>query len=248
MSMAIDISHWTGEVTAQQMQCLARRGVRRVIVGVQRRAVARQQLATAVAAGIEIEAYVYLYLRSDVARRVRAALETLDGFPVRRLWLDAEDTTSGLASAEVVERLRQARDACGDFPTGIYTGAWWWRPRTGDSSAFSDLPLWVAQYDGRRSLDGVPGFGGWRRPRMKQYAANAQLCGVHLNLNWYADATPRAGDGFPFDHRLTAWDGSDRQMLLNALLEGRVRGHQYVEWRGRTVPSVVILPATDSGD
>ena len=248
MSMAIDISHWTGEVTTQQMQCLARRGVRRVIVGAQRRAVARQQLATAVAAGLEVEAYVYLYLRSDVAQRVRAALETVDGFRVRRLWLDAEDTTSGLSAAEVVERLQRARDACGDFPAGIYTGAWWWRPRTGDSSAFSDPPLWVAQYDGRRSLDGVPGFGGWRRPRMKQYAANAQLCGVHLDLNWYADATPRAGDGFPFDHRLNAWDGSDRQMLLNALLEGRVRGHHYVEWRGRTVPSVVILPARDGGD
>ena len=248
MSMAIDISHWTGEVTTQQMQCLARRGVRRVSVGAQRRAVARQQLATAVAAGLEVEAYVYLYLRSDVAQRVRAALETVDGFRVRRLWLDAEDTTSGLSAAEVVERLQRARNACGDFPAGIYTGAWWWRPRTGDSSAFSDPPLWVAQYDGRRSLDGVPGFGGWRRPRMKQYAANAQLCGVHLDLNWYADATPRAGDGFPFDHRLNAWDGSDRQMLLNALLEGRVRGHHYVEWRGRTVPSVVILPARDGGD
>ena len=116
MSMAIDVSHWTGEVTTQQMECLARRGVRRVIVCAQRREVARQQLATAVAAGLEVEGYVYLYLRADVTGRVHRALETLAGFPVRRLWLDAEghDQRTGIsrgggagpAGAGRVRRLR----------------------------------------------------------------------------------------------------------------------------------------------
>ena len=224
------------------MDCLRGRGVRLVVVGTQQRAIARRQLRTALAAGLEVEAYVYLTLRADVAQLVRAARETVDGFPVRRLWLDAEDTTSGLPPAAVVERLQRARDACGDMPAGIYTGGWWWTPYTAGSRAFSDLPLWTAQYDGRRRLDTVRPYGGWTRPAMKQYAQNTTRCGVLVDLNWYEHSGPRPGDPFAFDHLVRGWAGSDQQMLMEAMLEGRVRGHEYVQWRGRVVPSVVVLP------
>ena len=244
MPLAVDVSHWSGEITEQQMACLRERGVRRVIAGTQRRAIARQQLEAAVAAGLEVEAYVYLYLRANVARRVQAALETVEGLPVRRLWLDAEDTTSGLTPEQMVERLRQARAACGEFPAGIYTGGWWWRPYTADSRAFADLPLWHARYDDRPTLDGFRPFGGWERPAMKQYAHNVDRCGVTVDLNWYEQTGPRRGDPFSFDHVIGRWEGSDQQMLLDASLEGRVRGYRYVEWRGRVVPSVVIVPRT----
>ena len=32
-------------------------------------------------------------------------------------------------------------------PTGIYSAAWWWDPKTGNSTAFADRKLWFAQDD-----------------------------------------------------------------------------------------------------
>lgn len=54
---------------------------------------------------------------------------------------------------------------------------------------------------------------------------------------------PQAGQPFEYEYLFSGgWEGSDLQMLWQAATEGRVRGHEYVDWRGRTVPSVVIVP------
>jgi N-acetyl-anhydromuramyl-L-alanine amidase AmpD len=53
---------------------------------------------------------------------------------------------------------------------------------------------------------------------------------------------PRPGDPFVFEARDLAWPDGDAAQLVQAALAGRARGHRYVEWRGRVVPSVVILP------
>lgn len=49
-------------------------------------------------------------------------------------------------------------------------------------------------------------------------------------------AGPEAGDPFAFDPRGLAWPDGDAARLVQAALEGRARGHRYVEWRGRVVP------------
>jgi N-acetyl-anhydromuramyl-L-alanine amidase AmpD len=53
---------------------------------------------------------------------------------------------------------------------------------------------------------------------------------------------PKPGDAFAFEPRDLAWPDGDAARLIRSTLAGRVRGHRYVEWRGRVVPSVVILP------
>ena len=58
---------------------------------------------------------------------------------------------------------------------------------------------------------------------------------------------PRVGDRFELDPQSRRWPDGDVPRLIQAALDGRVRGNRYVEWRGRVVPSVVVLEANDRG-
>jgi hypothetical protein len=137
--------------------------------------------------GMTVDTYVYLYWRYGVGEQVRAALEAVAGYPVGRLWLDCEDATGSRTPEDMVALVGQAVDACGQFACGIYTGRWWWAPATGNSSAFSHLPLWHAEYtSGPQVLpdfDTFRAYGGWDRPFMWQFQGTTYLCGVGVDLN-----------------------------------------------------------------
>lgn len=194
--LGIDVSNYTGAIDAARAEALHAAGVRRAVVGTQYPAppypsgVAHAQIPALLDAGIEVQAYVYLWLAEDTAAQVRAAVQRLAPWQGRiaRLWLDVEDTSAPAQSPpQRVQAVRAAVAACGPFAPGIYTGAWWWRPHTADTHAFAQLPLWVAQYDGERNLDFSP-FGGWTRAAMKQYAGSATFAGVpHVDLDWYEE-------------------------------------------------------------
>lgn len=42
-----------------------------------------------------------------------------------------------------------------------------------------------AHYDGEQNYNDFSPFGGWSRPSIKQYAGDASLCGLDVDLNWY---------------------------------------------------------------
>lgn len=73
---------------------------------------------------------------------------------------------------------------------GIYTGRWIWPTLTGNSEEFKHLPLWYSHYDGQPNFDDWYNgfaFGGWEHPAGKQYAGSVQLCGVNVDLNYFAE-------------------------------------------------------------
>jgi len=187
MERALDVSNYSGVFSREAVACWRQQGYGHLVCGSQRSEITRRQLETAVAGGMSVDAYVYLYWRFDVAGQVAAALETVRGYPVERLWLDCEDAAGGLAPAAIVGRIGTAVAACGAFPHGIYTGRWWWEPTTGASRAFSHLPLWHAEYpvvsEPPPDFAGFRAYGGWSRPAMWQYRGTTQLCGVGVDLN-----------------------------------------------------------------
>ena len=180
LEFGVDISNWSGYITAAQAECWKREGIRFVVCGTQVFDTCRQQLAVATEAGLKVEAYVYLYLDGDPEYQVRAARRTISGFPVDRLWLDFED--SDPCPMPIIDFIRKSVSACGDFPCGIYTGSWWWTPRMGQTTEFAHLPLWIAHYDGVAKLDSPPLAPGWY-PTMKQYRGSHELCGVTVDVN-----------------------------------------------------------------
>jgi GH25 family lysozyme M1 (1,4-beta-N-acetylmuramidase) len=125
--------------------------------------------------GCTVGGYVWLYAGIDGAKQVADALDTAQKAGValgerNPLWLDCEDYTDKSYPSLAV--IQQAINACDDHALvcGIYTGGWWWRPRTGNSQAFSDLPLWDANYDDPPGL-GAPGYGGWQARSGHQYTS-----------------------------------------------------------------------------
>lgn len=191
--LAVDISNYQGNLSQQTFERWRAEGVRTVVCGTdgsqQFPVVFPAQVERARAAGLAVEAYVYLYFSQGadgVVRRTNLKLDMVAQVGgIRRIWLDCEDTTSGLAPAALVGIIAAARDAvlARGYECGIYTGRWWWEPYTANDRGFWDRPLWLAQYNGVQTLDMEP-LGGWTELHRKQYTDKGSLGGVSpLDLN-----------------------------------------------------------------
>jgi hypothetical protein len=185
LRQAVDVSHWSG--SGWGAECFVENGVTHLIAGTQNPTITRAQLDAAVAAGMTVDAYVYLYWSSSVTAQVQAALDTIEGYPVTRLWLDAENNAGGYTSSQILQKIQEGLDACGSTPCGIYTAKWWWDPSTNYSTAFADVPLWYARYDLIPDFNdwynGLSDFGGWVDPTGKQYQGSNYFCGVNVDRN-----------------------------------------------------------------
>ena len=191
---AVDISSWSGYLSASEVDCWRESGVEHVISGTQIADITQQQLGMAVFAGMSVDAYVVLYWDFGITNQVKAALSMIQDFPVQRLWLDVEAPPGSSSASQIVDKIAEAVSACGTMPCGIYTRKVWWRDNVADSTAFSHLPIWYAYYDGRQGFDDWYApmfwyegpFGGWSDPTGKQYDSDwtaPDLCGVNVDYN-----------------------------------------------------------------
>ena len=178
------------------MECWRENGVSHAIV--QYSSLMPQQLEVLAQAGaglIEVEAYVYLYWGVDgwgqtPQARTRNALTRAQG-RIRRLWLDCEDSAQPFQE----QQLRECVEICqqSGIAPGIYTGRWWWVPRTWNSQAFAHLPLWHAEYLGQapapdlmrlpQDFAAFQPYGGWQTPAIWQWWNTTTFCGHSVDLN-----------------------------------------------------------------
>ncbi len=134
----------------------------------------------------DASAYKYLYIRYPLAGQVANALALCGGL-TPRLGLDVEDESFAVPWATWVDQIQKAIWTCqeaGVLPE-IYTSAYKWRKLTGNSTAFADLPLHAALYDGTPTLGDWGGpYGGWERATIKQYHNTTDIgLGVSVDLN-----------------------------------------------------------------
>jgi GH25 family lysozyme M1 (1,4-beta-N-acetylmuramidase) len=197
--LGLDISNYTGPISKEQIACIKEHGIRHVVVrlsleGGAKIALARQQIDTLVAAGLDVSGYVWCYLSSwNPEQTIKDTIALLEGRPMKWLWLDAEDADEAVAGAGSNQRwlLRAIAEirAQGKQP-GIYTAGWFWRPYMGNSDTFKDIPLWVATFDKEPDLGGWRPFGGWSPPAFgEQYEGSGQQaqCGLVGDLNIFDD-------------------------------------------------------------
>lgn len=190
MRFGVDFSQHGGALAASTVECWKAKGITHAVVQYSERM--RQHLDVLhQAGGIEVEAYVYLYWglspwQQTPQDRTRAAL-AMAGGRITRLWLDAEDSSNPYREDQLAECVAIC-EAVG-MPTGIYTGRWWWVPRTRNSQAFRHLPLWHAEYtiNPPADLGNFASYGGWARPVIWQYQGTTTLCGHSVDLNALED-------------------------------------------------------------
>lgn len=202
--LARDVSNYSDELTPELLARWQSEGCGLVILqcfpaSYPQYAEQRRQMSACATAGMPFDVYIYDYLGDPTW--LDAALQGLVGafWPSqkpRKIWLDEEDveTEAGWSIAERLGALQSSVRRAFEFgyPVGIYTGAWWWVPYTGNSRAFSDLALWAAQYDGIPSTEVFTSFGNWGSCAIKQYAGS-QSDGTDLNVLSDAEAAELTG-------------------------------------------------------
>jgi hypothetical protein len=132
-TLALDISNYTSDLTPEALAAWIADGADLVII----QAVdppapfppgkTRLQVRQCADAGLIIDVYVYLWFDLD-ASDIQQKLALLEGLPpIRRLWLDVEDTAAKHIDQVVCEaKVQAALDLCDAFPTssgertGIY--------------------------------------------------------------------------------------------------------------------------------
>lgn len=180
---AADVSFWETPLAQSQMDCFWTSGVRHVVVGTQVAAIARQQLAMAVSRGMTVDAYVYIYWDRDMVAQVEAAFDMVKGFPIGTMWLDIEEASgaTALGANKLTAAIRTGINQCKTHGVGcgLYTSPGYWKTYLNDTRALTDVPLWYALYNKKRTLSDwtTENFGGWARPVAKQFQT-APLCGV----------------------------------------------------------------------
>ncbi|TAJ21558.1 MAG: hypothetical protein EPO65_01305 [Dehalococcoidia bacterium] len=245
--LAVDVSNYTGAISGAKAAALRTAGVGRAIVQIvdpppgYPPSVFRQQIPVLLDAGFEVEAYVYLWLGGNTAHQVLDAIARVAPWRarLRRMWLDAEDVSVPEHQQANRAAIDAAVGAC-SMPAGVYTAGWWWRPYMGDSSAFAQLPLWAAEYDGDASTRFTP-FGGWNACAMKQHIGDTSLAGIGgIDLNWYENAPTVQGiqqpltgsDVLQWYRAVTFGAGTERVEVVEAVASTRRDGWRraVVEW------------------
>lgn len=193
---AVDMSKYSQELTAKEALCMVDEGVRLVIAGTGHKQSlgqwSEQQAGVALDAGLVLDGYRWLNLSEPIVPQMDNAFASMGQYldRVRMWWIDAEDTTTqNMSPAEVLDAIGDAVDYCDQRQArvGIYTGSWWWKPKTGDSDMFADRPLWNAYY---AATEGSLPYGGWEDSAIWQYEGNVTVCGQLVDLNEARNLTP----------------------------------------------------------
>ena len=181
---AVDLSNWQN-LTPQGARSLAEAGVELVIVRAshERQSLidtARRQMQMVVDAGMRLHAYGWMYGTEDPVVTAQKWLGLYDDQPIGRFWIDCEQGAPYIGSADqTVDWLHMALGIlAGQWPTGIYTGCWWWVPFTGNDAGFTDQPLWDADYTNVPELHPARLYGGWQARAIHQYTGNGSLGGM----------------------------------------------------------------------
>ncbi len=178
MIRGIDSDNYDGEVPVHHFKWLYdTAAVRYNIIGLEARMpFAQQQKQACEEAGLVVPfAYKFLYWQDNDLERMKDSCRF--GKPIA---IDCEFDTDWLPS-RVLERILAAKDLLvrEGLYWGIYTGQWWWVPKTGNSKVFAGDRLWHAAYPFGNQLpplDYMPPaampvtYGGWSNATVHQYA------------------------------------------------------------------------------
>lgn len=198
MLNAVDMSRYGGRLTHAEATCMVDAGIKLAIIGTgHANSLGRwteQQAGMALDVDMVLDGYRWLNLNEPIVPQMDNAFASLGQHlaSMRMFWIDCEDTTTGAMSpAEIIDAIGDAVEYCerAEVAHGIYSGQWWWRPKTNNSEAFSHLPLWNAYYDGDPDEDGLP-YGGWIHSAIEQYQGTTDLCRQSVDLNYAKNLRP----------------------------------------------------------
>ena len=198
--IVLDVSNH--DLSTFDAECLRASGVERIIIGCWDYTATETILKRARAAGIVVEdLYAYLYYGLGYEQReVTNALSLARQYGgIRRIWADCEAVrpyeAPGMTPHGRIQATWRAVEAIASagIQPGIYTYRYYWLNQMANTTEFSKLPLWFANYgmnDPNNPIQPIRevDFGGWRTLAAHQYSSTIVRCGRVRDHNyWYLD-------------------------------------------------------------
>ena len=187
----VDISNWQHPWPAERAKA---DGVTQVIVGCQRPALARDMIVGSRNAGVDVlGVYAFLYWGTDTLGQTRSAIQVAKDLDIPWVWLDCEDSPDAIADLPVSQRITELAHCveaveAEELNPGIYTGGPFWMSAMGNTSRFSYLPLWYANYGLVNNATTPPiqnvSFGGWKDVAIHQFTSQYPAAGLLLDANY----------------------------------------------------------------
>jgi len=156
----------------------------------------KQNIANAIAAGMD-PVDVYMFPRPKGASGVSQATSLWNNLKSTQfsgtVWFDVEQESpywsTQSANQKFFNDVVTTLQGLG-ANVGIYTSKSQWTEIMGSSfSGGSKLPLWYSHYDNVASFSdfsqsAIGPYGGWSRPRIKQYMGDKSACSCNTDFNW----------------------------------------------------------------
>lgn len=200
---AVDFSSYTRIPNTADIANLKALNVTRAIIGTRgnrRNFVA--QAAACLAAGLEVQAYIYVYWNEPAVVQTMNALALIRQVPqITMVWVDVEADEDN----EVLNNPRDLIDTMlatlQPYETGIYTSISMWGEIMRDSHAYAHLPLWDANYGSENAA--FHAYGGWLQRAMHQYAGSVDVAGLNVDLNTITEGPMTAEERARYDGAIT---------------------------------------------
>ena len=176
----------------QRMQLAKDQGFTGIIAGTQVPSLCNQQVKAALSVGMWADIYHYINWSISVTDQANTILYAIEDVRdrVNVVWIDIEETPpNGWSHTDVLDFISRMvfhlwNHGC---IVGIYTSHYKWNSFTGNSDTFNHLMLWPTEYDEDPPFDASwwarKNFGGWEAPTWVQFAENANVAGMNVDLN-----------------------------------------------------------------
>lgn len=158
MTKGIDVAKWNGNIDWNKVRAAGVEfAVLKVIDKSNKTEVSFvRNYAAAVAAGIPIDVYNYLYTITEAAAReaARAVVNALAGRKIGKVWADAEDAclkNKGIQLIRILNTYKEVIEAAG-YEFGVYTGLSFYNSYIKPYKDYIDCDFWIARYPSTKDM------------------------------------------------------------------------------------------------
>lgn len=158
MMKGIDVAKWNGVIDWNKVKAA---GVEFAVLKVidksnKTEASFVRNYAAAVAAGIPVDVYNYLYTitESVAGEAARAVVNALAGRKIGKVWADAEDAclkNKGIQLIRILNTYKAVIEAAG-YEFGVYTGLSFYNSYIKPYKAYIDCDFWIARYPSTKDM------------------------------------------------------------------------------------------------
>lgn len=158
MMKGIDVAKWNGNIDWNKVKAA---GVEFAVLKVINKSNKTEETfvrnyAGAVAKGLPIDVYNYLYTITETAARTaaKAVVNTLAGRKVGKVWADAEDIclkNKGIKLIRILNAYKEVIEAAG-YEFGVYTGLSFYNSYIKPYKDYIDCDFWIARYPSTKDM------------------------------------------------------------------------------------------------